>query len=110
LALSSPAKPADDPRSSEEVDMHAKNALVADLMAVDPIVVRVDASLEEADLLFRATYIRSIPVVDGEGALVGVIRDADLVAYRFVRSQPPDDRTAPSKSTNDARPVHRSGR
>ena len=90
--------------------MHAKQALVADVMAVDPIVVHVDAPLEEADVLIRSTYIKSIPVVDSTGALVGVIREADLVAYRFARSQPPADATARSRATNDARPDDRSGR
>ncbi len=90
--------------------MHAKQALVADVMAVDPIVVHVDASLEEADVIIRSTYLKCIPVVDGDGALVGIIRDADLVAYQFARSQPSDEMTARNEAKNDARPDHRSGR
>lgn len=99
--------PAEDDQDLEEVAMQAKQALVADVMVVDPIVVHVDASLEEADVVIRATYHKSIPVVDRDGTLVGVIRDADLVAYRFARSQPRDVPAARDEATNDARPdVH----
>ena len=94
----------------EEVDMHAKQTLVADVMAAVPIVVQVDASLEEADGMIRRTYLKFIPVVDGDGALVGVIRDADLVAYRFARSQSAEETTSRKKATTDARPDHPNSR
>jgi Mg/Co/Ni transporter MgtE len=94
----------------EEVDMHAKQTLVADVMAAVPIVVHVDASLEEADGMIRSTYLKFIPVVDGDGALVGVIRDADLVAFRFARSQSAEEMTSRNETTNDAPPDHRHSR
>ena len=89
--------------------MPMKQALAVDVMTVDPIVVHIDASLEEADVVIRSTYQKSIPVVDGDGALVGVIREADLVAYQFARSQPPGEMTARNEGTNDASPDPRSG-
>ena len=73
--------------------MVAKPQVVADVMTIDPIVVRVDASLEEADLLLRSAYIRGIPVVDGDGALVGVLSHAQLAAYRFAYRQASIERT-----------------
>lgn len=84
--------------------MNTKPALVADIMTVDPIVVLLDASVEEADVLIRSTtYLTSIPVVDSKGALVGVVHDADLAAYRFDHSQP-DETAARNEATSDGRP------
>jgi CBS domain-containing protein len=89
--------------------MDAKQTLVADVMVVDPVVVHVDASLVEVDIVMRATFRKSIPVVDSGGRLVGVIRDADLAAFRFADSQPPDEMMVRSEATDDARRGHHSG-
>ena len=67
--------------------MDAKPLSVADVMTRDPVVAHVDASVEDADLLLRSTYIIGIPVVDGHGALVGVIDHAHLAAYQFDHRQ-----------------------
>jgi CBS-domain-containing membrane protein len=90
--------------------MNTKQALVADIMTVDPIVVLVDASAEEADTLIRSTtYLKSIPVVDSDGALVGVIHDADLVAYRYGLSRTLDETSTRNEATSDARPDRPAG-
>ena len=60
--------------------------LVADVMTSDPPVVAEGASLEEADIVLRSTYVMGVPVVDRNGALVGVITHANLAAYRFHRT------------------------
>ena len=60
--------------------MDARQLLVADVMTLDPIVVDVDASIEEARRLVNANSISGLPVVDGAGALVGVISQTDLVS------------------------------
>jgi MFS transporter, DHA2 family, multidrug resistance protein len=65
------------------MDMDRTLLRVADVMTNDPICVDVDASLEEVDHLLRSTLTTGLPVVDGNGALVGVISQADLVLYRF---------------------------
>jgi len=52
---------------------------VADVMTFDPIVVRADAPIEEAEDLLEANRVSGLPVVDGGGALVGVISQTDLV-------------------------------
>jgi CBS domain-containing protein len=52
---------------------------VADVMSFDPIVVRADAPIEEAEDLLEANRVSGLPVVDGSGALVGVISQTDLV-------------------------------
>ena len=49
---------------------------VADVMTTDPVVIDSGASLEVADIVLRTSFNRGIPVVDGEGRLVGTIGDA----------------------------------
>ena len=56
--------------------------LVQDLMANEPIVVRVDASLSEAARLLDEYDISGLPVVAEDGDLVGVISETDLVHAR----------------------------
>lgn len=57
-------------------------ATVGDLMAVDPIVVRADASLSEAARLMDHHRISGLPVVDHAGSLVGVVSQTDLLRAR----------------------------
>lgn len=52
---------------------------VADLMTIDPVVVAVDATIEEAEELLRRNRITGLPVVDADGRLVGVISQTDLL-------------------------------
>lgn len=74
--------------------MDTKQLLVADVMTLDPVVVDVDASIEEARRLLSANAITGLPVVDGAGALVGVISQSDLVDMmdtavgRLIRTRP----------------------
>lgn len=57
-------------------------ATVGDLMALDPIVIRANASLDEAAELLDRHHISGLPVVDGSGSLVGVVSGTDLVRAR----------------------------
>jgi CBS domain-containing protein len=74
--------------------MNSHGMLVADLMAVDPITIPVDAPLEDAGHLCRSMGISGLPVIDGAGYLVGVISQSDLVAIqdsplgRLIRAEP----------------------
>jgi CBS domain-containing protein len=63
--------------------MDNRRPSVADVMATDPVVLDSGASLEAADIVLRSTFIRGIPVVDGQGKLVGTISDAHLAVHRF---------------------------
>ncbi|HEX5826981.1 MAG TPA: CBS domain-containing protein [Candidatus Limnocylindrales bacterium] len=56
--------------------------LVGDLMALEPIVVRSDASLALAARLMEEHRISGLPVVDPAGGLVGVISQTDLLRAR----------------------------
>lgn len=74
--------------------MDTKQLLVADVMTIDPVVVEIDASVEDAARLLHANSITGLPVVDGAGALVGVISQTDVVAVldspvgRLIRTKP----------------------
>lgn len=53
--------------------------LVIDLMSHHPVSVRADTDLAEAAEMLTETMIKSLPVVDDSGAVVGVISRADIV-------------------------------
>jgi CBS domain-containing protein len=55
---------------------------VGDRMAVEPIVIRVDASLTSAAQLMDHHHIHGVPVVDAAGTLVGVLSQTDLARAR----------------------------
>ena len=55
---------------------------VADLMAREPIVVRVDGLLADAAGLMDRHGISGLPVVDADGQLAGVISETDLLRAR----------------------------
>ncbi len=55
---------------------------VGDRMAIEPIVIRVDASLTEAAALMDRHHIHGLPVVDAAGSLVGVLSQTDLARAR----------------------------
>jgi CBS domain-containing protein len=63
------------------VPLHAPR-LVGDVMADQPISVRVDAGLAEAARLLERHQISGLPVLDGNDALVGVISESDLLRAR----------------------------
>jgi len=52
---------------------------VADLMTIDPIMIAMDAVIEDAEELLRQHRITGLPVVDADGRLVGVISQTDLL-------------------------------
>jgi IMP dehydrogenase len=52
---------------------------VADFMTIDPIVVSVDAPIEEAEELMRRNRVTGLPVVDLGGRLVGVVSQTDIL-------------------------------
>lgn len=56
--------------------------VVADRMALEPIVIRADASLTEAAALMDRHHIHGLPVVDAAGTLVGVLSQTDLARAR----------------------------
>lgn len=51
----------------------------ADLMTIDPVVVAVDAPIEEAERLILDRGVGGLPVVDESGTLVGVVSQTDFM-------------------------------
>lgn len=50
-----------------------------DLMTIEPVVVRVDAPIEEAQRLILEYGVSGLPVVDESETLVGVISQTDFM-------------------------------
>jgi CBS domain-containing protein len=55
---------------------------VGDVMALEPIIIRADASLGDAVTLLERQHIHGLPVVDAAGSLVGVLSQTDLLRAR----------------------------
>ncbi|GFQ04096.1 CBS domain-containing protein cbsx2 chloroplastic [Phtheirospermum japonicum] len=53
--------------------------VVGDLMTPSPLAVRENTNLEDAVRLLLKTKYRRLPVVDGEGKLIGIITRGDIV-------------------------------
>lgn len=54
---------------------------VGNLMTLDPVTVRPDAPVAEAEMLLRTYRISGLPVVE-DGVLVGVVSQTDLLTAR----------------------------
>ena len=52
---------------------------VRDIMAPNPASVHPETSVEEVIELLRRHELQGVPVVDGEGRVVGMVTEADLV-------------------------------
>jgi CBS-domain-containing membrane protein len=101
--------------------MELLQIVVADLVTIDPIVVTVDAPIEDAAHLLQARSITSLPVVDRFGSLVGVIGQADLEGFvdsplgPLVRTRPSGLRVgelmaSPAVTVSLSRPFYEAGR
>jgi CBS domain-containing protein len=48
------------------------------VMTADPVTIRQDAGIDEVVTLMRRAHVRRLPVVDGSGALVGIVTLDDV--------------------------------
>ncbi|MCL2450774.1 MAG: CBS domain-containing protein [Polyangiaceae bacterium] len=55
-------------------------ALLGRFVTVDPITVRLHDSMETAVERMRTHGVRRLPIVDDEGAIVGIVTADDLLA------------------------------
>ena len=60
----------------------ASGPSVGDVMTPGPVTVRADAPLMDAARLLEEHEISGVPVVDRDGALVGVLAESDVVRAR----------------------------
>jgi CBS domain-containing protein len=54
---------------------------VREVMSRDIICCALETSLEEASAVFKNRRIRHMPVLDGDGCLLGLVSIGDLNAY-----------------------------
>ena len=54
-------------------------AIVRDIMDANPVTVHPDTPVEEVVAALRAHELPGLPVVDGQGRVVGMVTEADLV-------------------------------
>jgi CBS-domain-containing membrane protein len=59
-----------------------RHATVGQVMALDLVVIRANAPLDQAAELMDRHHLSGLPVVDAGGILVGVVSQADLVRAR----------------------------
>jgi CBS domain-containing protein len=57
------------------------NARVSDVMTRKPVTCKADDPLEECELKMRNHQVRRIPIVDEQGALVGIVSQADVLIH-----------------------------
>ena len=56
-------------------------ATVADVMQIDPPTVAPDATLEDVATIMHDRGVNSLPVVDVDGVVVGIVARADIVRF-----------------------------
>ncbi len=54
---------------------------VETLMTTDPHTLDLDQTIRDAIVLMQTGRYRNVPVVDEDGILVGVVRQADIIRY-----------------------------
>jgi CBS domain-containing protein len=54
---------------------------VETLMTTDPHTLDLDQTIRDAIILMQTGRYRNVPVVDEDGTLVGVVRQADIIRY-----------------------------
>jgi len=68
-----------DHRQFDDSVSKALGATVGEVMTADPVTVDIVASVEDAATTMHDHEISRVPVVDGEGHLVGLIARGDIV-------------------------------
>ena len=70
--------PGESHRYAEEV-RHALAAVVRDVMDPDPPSVRIEATVEDVATLIVDRDVSRVPVLDGDGRVVGIVSRGDIV-------------------------------
>ncbi|PKN60189.1 MAG: hypothetical protein CVU53_04390 [Deltaproteobacteria bacterium HGW-Deltaproteobacteria-11] len=60
---------------------------VEDVMTIDPLTIAEDEPIHSLVDLFLSHHFHSVPVVNPEGRLVGIVRDSEILAI-FVAREP----------------------
>jgi CBS domain-containing protein len=59
----------------------------ADIMTIDPVCISPDASIAEAIRMMLQRKFSGLPVVDADGALVGIVSEGDLLRRTEIGTQ-----------------------
>ncbi|MEU2773380.1 CBS domain-containing protein [Streptomyces sp. NPDC007162] len=70
--------------------MHGTPHIVSDVMTTTVVSVGREASFKELVRLMRDWRVSALPVVEGEGRVVGVVSEADLLHREELRDGDPD--------------------
>ena len=65
----------------KDIDSALDKVFVRQLMQANPVVLRSGANLRDAAQEFSSGKFHALPVVDDEGAVVGIVTTSDLVQY-----------------------------
>jgi CBS domain-containing protein len=68
-----------DEARSREVTRKLQAYKVSDVMTNDPVAVHIETPVEDVLHLLEEYNIRRVPVLSGEGAVVGIVSRADLL-------------------------------
>ncbi len=69
----------EDPEKMEQELRKMAGTKVADICTANPVTVREDTAVEEIATLMAEKKVHTLPVLDQNGQLVGVIGKADLI-------------------------------
>lgn len=61
------------------------NLRVGDILTMDVVTVREDSNIEKLIRLFHSMGLRCVPVVNGEGRLVGIVGRKDILSYYYLK-------------------------
>ena len=53
--------------------------MARDIMTADPVTVTPETTVTDAAHLMTQNHVGALPVVDGEGALIGLVSEGDLI-------------------------------
>ncbi len=80
--------------------------LVRDAMTVNPRTVNLNASVVEAAHIMEAEDVGSVPVVDTDNILVGMITDRDIVLRVVAAGRDPGSTAAGEVATKQVSPAY----
>ncbi|MCW5198131.1 CBS domain-containing protein, partial [Desulfobulbus sp. F3] len=69
----------EDPDKMERELKKMAGSIVADICTTKPVTVREDTPIEEVATLMAEKKIHTLPVLDDDGQLVGVIGKSDII-------------------------------
>ncbi|MGW2234191.1 CBS domain-containing protein [Streptomyces sp. NPDC001759] len=77
-------------RTGRGIDGHGSPRLVGDVMTGAVAVVDVGAAFKDIVRTMQERRVSALPVVDGTGAVVGIVSEADLLPKEEFRDSDPD--------------------